>query len=105
MNPVIGAISVALFASSVLGVEYYDNCCPDPDDLPYGYISHGQRSRYEVDSVVVYACKPGYKLWGDSKIRCLRKGSYGYWDRQPPKCKKICKLKWSLCCCGSNLIQ
>ena len=88
MNPIVIAISVALFASSVFGDDDY--YCPKPEVPTYGYISRGSKDYYRVGSVVKYACRSGYKLWGESKITCVKKGEIEYWDGSAPECKK-CK--------------
>ena len=90
MNPTVLAISATILASSVLGD--YDYYCPRPKVPSYGYIAKGYQRTYEVGSVVVYACKSGYKLWGQSRIKCLRWGKIEYWNADPPVCKK-CKLE------------
>ena len=86
MNPVFIPISVVLLASSVLGD--YDYYCPEPEVPTYGYIAKGQKSYYKVGNEVEYACKHGYKLWGEKRISCVSKGTVQSWDGETPVCKK-----------------
>ena len=86
MKAIIVAVSVALFASSVIGD--YDYYCPKPEVPSYGYIAKGKQDYYEVGNEVEYACDYGYKLWGEKRIRCVSKGKTEYWDGSAPECKK-----------------
>ena len=86
MNPIFIAVSVALLASSVVGD--YDYYCPRPKVPTYGYIAKGRQNYYKVGSAVEYACKYGYKLYGEKKLRCVSKGRVEYWYGDPPVCKK-----------------
>lgn len=85
-NPTILAVLVTFFVTSVCG----DLLCPKPKVPSYGYIAKGYQNTYEVGSVVVYACKYGYQLWGQSTVKCLKSGKIEYWSSGPPECKK-CK--------------
>ena len=85
MNPIIAAISVALFASGVFG---YDSYCPKAKVPAHGYIVKGSLDYYEVGSVVEYACDDGYKLLGKSSLTCVKKEYIKVWDYDLPVCKK-----------------
>ena len=86
MIPTVVAISVALFASGVLGG--YDSSCPKAKVPSYGYIVKGSLDYYEVGSVVEYACDDGYKLLGKNRLTCVKKGYTRVWDYDLPVCKK-----------------
>ena len=86
MKPLIIVIFVALLASSVFGD--YDYYCPEPQVPTYGYIAEGKQNTYQVGSEVEFACRDGYRLLGEKKIRCVSKDETEYWDGAPPECKK-----------------
>ena len=85
--------ATVLFASllipTVLSANYHSNSyCSKPTVPSNGYIHKGYQKTYEVGSVVVYACKPGYELWGRSTITCKKSGHHEYWNSYPPQCKR-----------------
>lgn len=56
--------------------------CPNPPLIPNGFgtlVSNSTR----FDSIVEYACDPGFELIGDNRIVCNRAG---YWEGQPGYC-------------------
>ena len=86
MSPVFITISLVLLASIVVGDD--DSYCPKPEVPTNGYISRGRQNYYRVGNRVEYACKSGYKLWGEKRIRCVKNGEVEYWDDPAPECKK-----------------
>ncbi|XP_054251757.1 complement receptor type 1-like [Indicator indicator] len=41
-----------------------------------------------LESVVVFTCRPGYKLKGSSSAKCVVSGSGVDWDTAPPSCER-----------------
>ncbi|XP_011402452.1 PREDICTED: P-selectin-like isoform X1 [Amphimedon queenslandica] len=59
--------------------------CPKPV-IQYGFIRKGRRNVYTSGKKVIIACRSGYQLIGQSKVRCLRSG---HWRPRLPYCKKV----------------
>ena len=66
-----------------------DLLCPKPKTPSYGFIRSGQKYEYTVGSVVTFACKHGYRLYGQSSVKCLKRGIIEYWSRNSPICRPV----------------
>ena len=66
-----------------------DLLCPRPKIPSYGFIRSGQKRKYTVGSVVTFACKHGYRLHGQSSVKCLKRGIIEYWNKHSPICRPV----------------
>ena len=64
-----------------------DLLCPKPKIPTYGFIRSGQKYKYTVGSVVTFACKHGYRLHGQSSVKCVKRGFIEYWNAHSPICR------------------
>ncbi|XP_078685990.1 uncharacterized protein LOC144918815 isoform X2 [Branchiostoma floridae x Branchiostoma belcheri] len=60
-------------------------CCDDTVRIANGQIT--ANDGFCFGEKIQFSCDPGYELVGDSWTTCQKNGS---WDREVPKCKRIC---------------